>query len=213
MNTEKHNWKAMIPLYLNGQLSGDLEKAFESQLDQDKELGRELQEFDDIKKSYSGMVSCLSDPPEHAFEKIMDSINRQDEKVTAKSPLFSIHALVRKCRGAYESFHLAWAVASVQMAIIIVLVFTQIPDRGFKTLNGPDKASLSANGTMINVVFDDRATEGEIRALLTLSGAIIIGGPLENGLYILKIDEGKTVDTVLEHLKNAPQVRLAQKRF
>lgn len=213
MNKESKNWQELIPLYLNGQLPNDLKKEFESRLKQDEKLNREYQEFADIKRSYSKIPPDMFEPPEDAFKKIMEKIGATKKAVSSGKPVFSATFLIEKIYSYFKLSRLAWSVAALQMAVILVMVFAPTIDHDFKTLSSRDLHPVSREGARINVVFKADAMEQDIRSLLTDLGVSIVGGPSKNGLYILLIEDANRADSILASLKKAPQVRLAQARF
>lgn len=213
MTMTNQQWKDWIPLYLNGRLTPDRRGEFEARLEEDGDLAREFQDFSRIKKSYSRLSEQLGPPSPEVFDRIMDYVEasgRVKEAGQCDAPGFDP---VSAWRRWMESFRLAWAVSAVQFAVILILVFTQAPDPGFRTLGASGEPDPRDIGFRINVVFDPGATEGEIRELLTARGLAIVDGPTDAGLYVLKADGREEAGTVIHYLKESRRVRFAEKRL
>jgi len=167
---------------------------------------------DEIRQSYLDLSDNMPLPPTNAFLRIMDNVDtyekNQDELV--KQSLFS--RVFQFIRDTVQMPKLGWAMAGAQFAVIIFIIFSQPSSNinNFQTLsinNVPD------NGMEINIVFKENALQSDIRALLNNSDAVIINGPNENGLYILKIKQSKDFSIRLKAIGDSKIVKFVSKRL
>ena len=105
-----------------------------------------------------------------------------------------------------------WAVAGGQCAVIMFLVFSPpVSDMNtFKTLS---INTAPGNSIEVNIVFKENAMQKDIKQLLNNSDAIIVNGPTDNGLYILKIQQGHDLATRLQTIENSKIVKFVSKRY
>lgn len=95
-------------------------------------------------------------------------------------------------------------------ALALLLVWPQIqgptgPDEpGYRGLSSAAAAQPTAEAL---VMFKPTATEREIRAALQASGATVVGGPTENGAWLLRLARDAQA---LQRLRAAPGVALAE---
>ncbi len=167
---------------------------------------------DEIRQSYHELSENLPLPPSNSFSRIMDQIHIEENKQNKESRKFLLSRIIEFFRGNIIVPKLGWALAGAQFAVILFLFFTT---------NGPNINSfntLSINTATdksieINIIFKDNALQKEIRELLTGSGATIINGPTETGLYILKIKQEHDIATQLKNFKNSKIVKFVSKRY
>jgi hypothetical protein len=87
-----------------------------------------------------------------------------------------------------------------------------LPQRqSFQTLTAPGRSAGAR--AALNVVFDQNAVEGDIRALLVETGVTIVGGPSVEGLYILAVPEERPVADVSRVLSRSKLVLFVEQRY
>ena len=103
------------------------------------------------------------------------------------------------------------AAAIVLLGVTLFLQSTEAP-RPFELRSAPTPAA-NVDGQVFRVVFRDDTTVGEERRLLASLGLEIVAGPSPRGVYTLRSTgdaSAATVAEVLEQLRSAPGVRLAE---
>lgn len=205
--------KEMIPLYINGRLSDGERAAFETALESDAALRQELSEFEEIAALYPGIEEEIPFPSsDRVFSRIMDNIDAHEKKAASPDgPWVLFEKLADFIRTTFFSPRVAWAVAAVQLVLLVTLVGT-MPDRQeFETLSSGGAATETV--LKINIVFEEDAMERDIRALLNQLDAGIVAGPMANGLYVIEITEAPSPDEVLKALLDSKLVRLAEPKY
>lgn len=167
---------------------------------------------DEIRYSYHDLSEKLPLPPSNAFSRIMNTINAEEKKQKNRvnQSMFSI--IVEFINDRIITKKVGWAVAGAQFAVLLFLFISpQVSDiNTFKTLSiNP----LPGKTIEINIVFKENAMQKDIRQLLNNSDAIIVNGPAENGLYILKVKQGHDFEMRLQAIKNSKIVKFAGARY
>jgi anti-sigma factor RsiW len=197
--------KEMIPLYLNGQLSDEEQKAFAQGLKDFPELAAEVAEYEAIQASYPELEAETPFPQQDIlFGRIMDKIDREETTPVRNQ------AAAREVKSGwrekladffYTTFRspkVAWSVAAVQVVLLVVLL-AGMPQRStFQTLTAPGR--LPDGRITLNVVFDGNARAKDIRAVLIDNGATIVGGPSAEGRYIVAIGADRSPEAVADLL-------------
>ena len=165
---------------------------------------------DEIRQSYLDLPDKLPLPPSNSFSRIMDTINAEEKKSINSQSLFS--RIFEFIHDTLVTPKIGWAVAGVQLAVIMFLVFSPpVSDMNtFQTLsiNAPSGKSVE-----INIVFKEDAMQKDISQLLINSGAMIINGPTESGLYVLRVNHGHDFEIRLQAIENAKIVKFVSKRY
>jgi hypothetical protein len=167
---------------------------------------------DDIKYSYKDLSDKLPLPPSNAFSRIMDKINIEEKREKSGISQSIFTRIFRFINDQVMTQKIGWALAGVQCAIIIFLVFSPSISNinSFKTLSVntvPDKS------VEINIVFKGNAMQKDIKELLNNSDAIIVDGPTDFGLYVLKVKQGDDLAVRLETLENSQIVKFVSKKY
>ncbi len=201
----------MIPEYLNDSLSEQERQAFEKSLQKYPDVEQEFMDFSEIKSAYKLVQEDVPSPSDAVFQKVMNTI-KAEQKASASSRQPGLFDLMRNFFGpAFASPRVSWAVAGVQMAVILLLVVS-VPKQDVPiTLSTEQNNHLSGN--MINIVFDAETREMEIRTILNKIEGDIINGPTPNGLYTILIDEDRDIAQVLKELKDSKAIRFAEKGY
>jgi anti-sigma factor RsiW len=205
--------REMVPLYLNGRLSADALAAFEDALEQDAALKQEVGEFEEIAALYPDIEESVAFPSdERVFARIMDNIDAE-EKATAPDERSSlVEKMTEFFRTTFFSPRVAWAVAGVQLVLLVTLVGT-LPDKEtYQTLSSGQSTAAAAQ--RLNVVFREEAMEKDIRALLRTIDAGIVAGPLANGLYVIEVRTAdRSAEDAAQLLLNSRLVQLAEPNY
>lgn len=204
MNTYKdktETMKRLVPLYLNGQLTGIQKEAFEKTLAGSKELKRELEAWEDIGKAYERISQELPQPSRDVYARLAARIAEEKEKPRV---------------GLLERFMpspaLSFGLVAAQLLIIIALgTYIASQKTEFRTLSAPSTAARQA--LKINIVFNDKASVKEINALLTQLNCSIIEGPAVSGLYVIGIEADGDINGVLSSLRKSKIVVMAGKAY
>jgi len=167
---------------------------------------------DDIRHSYKDLADKLPRPPSNAFSRIMDKINMEEkrQKSSIAEPIFT--RVFQFINDQILTQKIGWALAGVQCAIIIFLVFSSPISNmnSFKTLS---VNTVTDKSVEINIVFKGNAMQKDIKQLLNNSNAIIVDGPTEYGLYVLKVKKGDDLAMRLETLENSKIVKFVSKKY
>jgi len=205
--------KEMIPLYINGRLSDSERAAFEAALASDPALKQELAEFEEIAALYPDIEEEIPFPSsDRVFSRVMDNIDAQEKKAASPDgPGVLFEKLADLIRMTFFSPRVAWAVAAVQLVLLVTLVGTMPDTQDFETLSSG--GATTATVLKINIVFEEDAMEKDIRALLNQLDAGIVAGPMANGLYVIEIAQSPSPDDVLKVLLDSKFVRLAEPKY
>jgi hypothetical protein len=167
---------------------------------------------DEIKQSYLDLSDKMPLPPSNAFARIMDSINADEKKQKENIQQSLFEKITEFLHGIVVAPKVGWAVAGVQFAVIMFLILSPpASDMGdFQTLS---INTASDKGVEVNIVFQDNALQKDISQLMINSGAIIVNGPNESGLYVLKVKHGHDLEIRLETIGNSKIVKFMNKRY
>ncbi len=179
-----HN--AGVPAEFQDKIPADLLRELESD---SSTLDDELTEWFAISEYYDELERTAKVPSDRMFHKITDKISEQS-KVSAFSQVTD------RISQFFRSMWLPWTLAFAQALVILLLV---VSPHGVKYTTLSSSLQHEQAASYLNVVFDERASEADIRNLLVGLGAEIVGGPEPNGLYIIKIPISKSE---LEKVKN-----------
>jgi len=209
MNDELRMYKDMIPLYLNGRLPAPDREALEQALDRYEELQRDLAELGEIRGAYECMEEEAPAPSHAAFARILDQIRESPDRKATRPRAES--SLLSRLRTLFVSPRAAWALCAAQAIVLIVLIFGMPSENRFYTLT--DSAIPTDEAIRFNAIFDEDATEREIRSLLNEADVTIVEGPSPSGLYVLEARSAEAPERALEMLRSSPIVRLAERRY
>ncbi len=193
---EKERIRELIPLYVQGGLDAKVREEVERAAAEDPELQRELAEWRSIGAGYRELASSLPGPSPGTFDRVLLNV----EKTHDRGGLFRFFSMPQ----------LAWGIAAVQCAVIVVMSLQLVRDRNeFRTLG----ARIATNGgeARANVVFREKATESEIRRLLISTGARIVDGPSPSRCYVIAVTDSQGMDKALAAFRASGIVILAEK--
>ena len=169
MLSEIEQIKEKLPLYLSGRLKKNEMAEIETALVKYPVLQSELEEMKEIRGIYDDIAKETPPVSPLLYNRISERINAGDKKESEEKGFF--HSLREFMENVFSSPRVSWAVVSIQFAIIIILLVAPFRDTHFRTLTSTD---VTMGKTInINVVFEESATEKEIRSLITeISGSI-----------------------------------------
>ncbi|WP_233840355.1 zf-HC2 domain-containing protein [Dyella sp. 2HG41-7] len=100
---------------------------------------------------------------------------------------------------------LAW-LAAVQAVAIVALGVTVFHQQhtNYHTLSAPND-----KGSLLVVVFDSHITEAQMRQLVRVNDARIVGGPTESGAYIVRVPDAREA-AARKMLQDSGQVTLVE---
>lgn len=211
MTDKSRDYEDLIPSYIDGRLAGHEKRAFENQLETDPVLKAQVEEFKLLSQSYEDLPGSLPDPPDDMFDRIMEKVETPEKSKSHTSVWDMVLPMFHAFKQAFSVPRLAWTVAAVQMAVIVILVFSAPKHGTYQTL------SQSTVGTetilKFNVVFNETASEKQIRQLLTGIGADIVSGPDQNGLYVILVKGTKDRTVAIEKFNSSGVVRFVKDAF
>jgi anti-sigma-K factor RskA len=211
MTYNAHEFRYMMPAYLNGTLSQKKRREFEDYLHKNPEFQHEMIQFSEIKSFYDDKKKEFLPPSDAAYRRIMSNI-RAETKPKPASILWHFWNQVKGfSRPLFTSPRLAWAVVAVQLAVILTMALTLPQGNRFKTLSL--ESAIRGNGIAINIVFDKESKESEIRHILNSIEATIINGPSSEGLYVIRIQKDRDVEETLQGLRKTKPVKFAEQSF
>lgn len=165
---------------------------------------------DEIRQSYLDLSDKMPLPPSNSFSRIMDTIKAEEKKNSISQSLFS--KLFEFIRNTLMAPKIGWALAGVQLGVIMFLFFSP-PSSDMNTFQTLSINAPSGESVEINIVFKEDAMQKDISQLLINSGAMIINGPTESGLYILKIREGHDFAIRLQAIGDSSIVKFVSKKY
>lgn len=197
--------RELIPLYLNKRLSEKERQEFEDVINKYPELKKELKEFLEIRDLYKDLEDEIPQPSDTIYKRIMDNIRPETKTSVIKKKVY-----LEVLKALFSSPRVSWAVVAVQVIIILFLLIRLPEGDKLKTLTS--EYIMQGEGVKINIVFDEDAKEKEIREILNRTGATVIGGPSEEGLYIIQIKD-QDIETKLTVLRNTRIVRFVERSY
>ena len=196
--------RSLIPLYVRGNLEDRERAAVEGAIDEYPELKREVEEWKKIQGAYRLMEERLPEPSADLRVRIIDGIESERED-----------SLVQRFREWFSRLTpspvLPLAVILAQLVIIIAGgVYIIREQTGYRTLSR--EGVVQTEMIRINVVFEESATEADIRNLLLDVKGKIVDGPYTSGLYIIGVPSDG-IEVALRKLKDSPIVVLAERSY
>ncbi|MCM2269899.1 MAG: zf-HC2 domain-containing protein [Thermoanaerobaculia bacterium] len=109
---------------------------------------------------------------------------------------------------------LRWLVAAQTAALVALALAlgstSARPAGDFRTLSADAAVVAVAEPLRLRVVFDERASERELRALLVPLGAVLVGGPSPLGVYTLELPGVHEPAATLAALREQPLIRFVE---
>jgi anti-sigma factor RsiW len=203
----------VLPWYVNGTLTPEEAKAVDQHAAVCPRCREELAACRSLSQAVAQAGEVAPTPHPVRLARLLGRIDRQ-EKGEGQG---GARAVLARLRGLFKpaAQPLPWMLAA-QVAVLVLIGALLFWPRGgeqsgaqFRTLSAP--AALPAPQFTLRLVFDEQATEGEIRQLLLSVRGEITGGPSPFGTYTVAVPAtGDALATVLHHLRGAPVVELAE---
>lgn len=188
----------LLPWYLNETLDASERLAVEAHLEDCAECRDEVVFLETLQSS----ARVVNQPPiRDRFDEVMARI--ESSKIVA----FRASPPVR------------WLVAGQAAAIFALLAMLLWPAAGdppgsYRTSSDDLSSAQLIDAAVLRVVFDERATEVDIRGLLESIDAQIVAGPNTAGAYTLHVGgdavEDRARAKLLERLRGDPLIRFAE---
>jgi hypothetical protein len=190
--------KALVPLYVKGLLNEAQRKEIEEAMDECPSLRAEIESWHAVQCAYQNIESSLPKPSDSLYQKIAERIEGS-KKPGLLNRLFGSPAV-------------SWALVTAQFLFILSLGFYIIQERHeYKTMSAP--SVTTEDSIRINVIFQEQATESDIRELLLKINGRIVDGPNQSGLYRIGLKSRSEADSALEALRYSAFVTMAEKAY
>lgn len=180
----------LLPWYVNGTLDEDERRQVERHL-----------------------VECMSCQDEVAWLRtVQQQFVEQADKDDVSPKLGHLHRRIARQRVPHASSmwrhrekRLAW-LAALQAAIILGLgvIVVHQQQTSYRTLSAPGNQDA-----LLVVIFDSHTREAQMRELVRAGNARIVGGPTEEGAYVLRVAASGSA-TTRKMLLDSPQVTLVE---
>jgi anti-sigma factor RsiW len=203
----------VLPWYVNGTLTPEETEAVDQHAAVCPRCREELAACRTASQAVAQAGEVAPTPHPVRLARLLARIDRQEKgegQSGARAVLARLRALFKPAAQP-----LPWMLAA-QVAVLVLigaLLFWprggDLPSAQFRTLSAP--TAQPAPQFTLRLVFDERATEGEIRQLLLSVRGEITGGPSPFGAYTVAVPAtGDSLATVLHHLRGASVVELAE---
>jgi hypothetical protein len=190
--------KDLIPLYVKGLLNEAQSKEIEEAMDECPFLREETESWKAVGCAYQRIEDSLPQPSGRLYQKIAERIEG------AKKPGL--------LNWLFGSPAVSLALVTAQFFLILSLGFYIVQERHeYKTMSAP--STTTEDAIVINIIFQEQATESEIRVLLLKINGRIIAGPTRSGLYSIGLKSKPEADSALEALRNSAVVQMAEKAY
>jgi len=209
--------RELIPLYINGALSGKHKIAFEKSLKNDPNLKQEYMEFYEIEAYFDQLETTSKQHLDRLYNTIKNSLDdlqeladeEHDEETGPSKKVDFLHHLL-------SSPQVGWGLAIIQFVILVIVLIFAGPDnsRSIETNITATQILQQSKGKQLNLIFKDEATHLQIRKLLIQLEAVTVAGPTEIGLYTIEIDgDEQQAQDVLNKLRLSDIVLLADPAY
>lgn len=215
---EHEEIQALLPWYANGTLEGEELSLVEEHLAGCSRCRREAQEQRALAAEIQATAAPAPAPHPVQLNRLLARIEADDERRQRRFRWLP-RALRRLLDPGPGSLSPAASRLLVAQAALIVLLAGALVWLGPGAWSGPgawfgpgEPAAAAGSEPRLRVVFDPRASEQELRAVLHAVGGEMVGGPSPLGVYTVALtgDPGEPVPVVLEYLRQRPSVRFAE---
>ncbi len=197
-NKDFEELKYLIPLYVKGLLSDSERQKFEEALIGYPELRAEVEIWEKLNNAYEEIDRSLPTLSGQIYSKIAKKIIPPK-----RISLFDRFILSRRRSLAFIA---AQFLIIITLGLYIITLKTE-----YQTLSIP--SVTTDKSVKINIVFQEKASEAEIRRLLLQTNGKIINGPYRSGLYVIEVSDEKGIENVLNILKKDRIVVMAEKVY
>lgn len=187
--------KDLIPLYVKGLLPAVQREEIETALKSCPELETEISYWKTVESAYKNISRIMPGPSPRLYQKITERV---------KKP-----GLIGRL---FPSRRVVFAFAAVQVVLIIMLGGYIVQQKAeYRTMSMP--AGHNEYSVQINVIFEDTATESEIREILLKTDGQILYGPSRSGLYRIGYKSREHAESALVTLRSSGSVSMAEKTY
>ena len=192
------NCLQLLPWYLNKTLDASERLAVEAHLEDCAACRDEVVFLETVQSS----ARVVNQPPiRDRFDEVMARID--SSKIVSFRPSPLVHWLVA-----------GQAAAIFTLLAILLWPAASAPSGSYQTSSDDLSSAKLTDAVVLRVVFDERATEVEMRGLLESIDAQIVAGPNTAGAYTLQVGgeavEDRARAKLLERLRGDPLIRFAE---
>jgi len=209
--------RELIPLYINGVLTGKHKVAFEKSLKNDPNLKQEYIEFYEIEEYFDQLNSASQQHLDQLYGTVKNSLEDFDEETFEESGSDGVAIpKIDFFHHLLSSSRIGWGLAILQFAILIVVLIFIVPQYSNQVSAGIPSVQLlqQAKGKQLNVIFKDDATHQKIRDLLLSKKLEMFSGPTDIGLYTVVFDgDEEHAHKILNELRKSEIVLLADPAY
>ncbi len=208
---ERHaeTWERLA-WYANGTLPAEERSGVEAHLAECDACSHELGFLEELGSQIRESEAMLLSP-ERSFRELTGRIDAIEAAEQGTLDWADIGRIVRA-----RLMRPAWRPALAALALLLVVLLSwsalSVSRPSFRTLSSAE-TPIEGSAPIVRLVFDDVATAEEIQALLNGSGAEIVAGPSEYGVYTVRLDpsaQPRHLDATLSALRRHPAVRFAE---
>ncbi len=146
------------------------------------------------------------------FSRIEENIAAGTEETRQCVTTAPLADLWSRLRSWLASPRLAWGVAGLQAAaIVLFLVFSVPVQTSLHTLSSTGPAMET--GSFLYILFDDAARMKDIETLLSEADLRIVSGPSKRGIYTLRVPANTDPETLVRMLKEKKSVAFVEQAF
>lgn len=197
-----HPEEALLPWYANGTLSETEREQVAAHLETCTACKRELEEIKGLKADLTELYAAETGPSQKIARSILHALTRDAaaRRTNSTSHALWIDGVDRWLRSLFTPRWVPTLAATILIAQIGLLLWTTMP------ATEPEKVTTRTLGMQtarMRVVFQEAATEGQIRVLLQTIRGRIVDGPNPNGQYIIEVlaADAETSREKLERLR------------
>jgi len=209
--------RELIPLYINGVLTGKHKVAFEKSLKNDPNLKQEYIEFYEIEEYFDQLNAASQQHLDQLYGTVKNSLEDFDEEpVEYEDGDRPVNPKIDFLHHLLSSPRIGWGLAVLQFAILLIVLIFIVPQNSNQVSSGIPSVQLlqQAKGKQLNIIFKDDATHQKIRELLLSKELQMFSGPTAIGLYTVVIDgDVEQANKVLVELRKSDIVLLADPAY
>lgn len=209
--------RELIPLYINGALSGKHKIAFEKSLKNDPDLKQEYMEFYEVEAYFDQLNTVSRQHLDQLYINIINTLEQLEE--TGEPEPDEQHPVETKVDFLHHilsSSQVGWGLAILQFAVLAVVLIFVVPQYSNSVEANISAAQLmqQTTGRKLNVIFRDDATHKQIRDLMLELDLDMFSGPTKIGLYTVSVSGSEQMaQDRLNKLRNSDIVVLADSAY
>lgn len=211
MTMNDNDISSAIADYCNDRMTTKERQLFEKRLREDKEMEREYADFRGFQNLYRQIDPSEPAPSEEVFSRISQAVRLRPKRI--ERPKVQSQGVTKLALNLWQllrtSVAMPWAFAAIQAAVIVLLLVPGPQQAMYSTLSGTEMAA-KVDKRGINVVFQESATEGEIRQLLQGIGGSVGSGPSREGRYVVEVEAKSDLVMIVGKLQQSPIIAFAE---